>query len=106
MEGTIHIHTMFGRAFKEGLLEKWQAANFGTYTAFDTSNRYFSSRRYNSSATPIAFPESVDPKGILASLAGDELVHCEENQVHYYEFTAFDDTNMTSISVFIIGAWN
>lgn len=52
---------------------------------------------------PITFPEAVDPKGILASLAGDELIHCEENQVNYYEFTAFDDANVTSVPLTIKG---
>lgn len=103
MEGAIIIQTMFGRALKDGQLEKWQATNFRTHTALDTSNWYFSSHRYNSSATPIPFPELVDPKGILAGLAGDELVHCEENQVQYFEFTAFDDANLMSVFALITG---
>lgn len=72
------------------MLEKWKPPSFGAHTAFDTSNRYFSSRRLNGSATPVAFPEMVDPDGILAGLAGDDLIHCEENQVDYYEITEFD----------------
>jgi hypothetical protein len=80
------------------MLEKWKPPSFGAHTAFDTSNRYFSSRRMNGSATPVAFPEMVDPNGILAGLAGGDLIHCEENQVYYYEITEFDsDGNMTLV---------
>lgn len=85
------IHTLFGRALRDGMLEKWQPPRFGSHVAFDSSNRYFSSRRLNSSAVPVSFPELVDPKGILAALAGDDLIHCEENQVYYYEITDHDD---------------
>lgn len=91
IENVMFIHTMFDRALKDGAIEGWQPDTFRTYHAFNTSNRYFSSRRLNGCATPVAFPDMVDPNGILASLAGNDLIHCEENQVHYYEITELNE---------------
>src|SRR5882757_5424354 len=101
------IHAMFDRALKDGAIEGWQPDTFEAYQAFNTSNRYFSSRRFNGSATPIAFPNMVDPDGILASLAGNDLVHCEENQVNYYEITELcENGNLRSALTFLVNSMN
>lgn len=99
MESAMLIHAQFERAFKEGAVDKCQLPTYETYEAFGASNRYFSSRRLNGTATCVAFPPLVDPKGILAGLAGDDLVHSDENQVYYYEITEFDEMgNLRSVS--------
>jgi hypothetical protein len=85
IESIVHIHTMFSRQFKDGVLETWQPSAFGPAQAIDMSNHYFSSRRQNTQVSSIPFHEHVDPNGYLSELAGADLVHCDENQVQYYE---------------------
>ena len=85
IDSIVFIHTMFSRLFKEGVLETWQPSAFGPALAIDTSNRYFSSGHQNAQALSIPFHEYVDPDGYLSGLAGGDLVHCDENQVRYYE---------------------
>lgn len=82
---------MFDRTLKERLLERWQPTLYGGHLALDMSNRYFSSRRLNGSATPIPFEEMVDPEGILADMARDNLVHCDENDVMYCKLVSEGD---------------
>jgi hypothetical protein len=76
---------MFGRVLKDGLLERWQPSFYGGQAAFDTSNRYFSSRRQNPFGTSVPFHEMVDPEGILADMGRNDLMHCEENEVNYFK---------------------
>ena len=107
IQSILFIHTMFDRALKDGAIERWQPDTFGSYQAFNTSNRYFSSRRLNGSATPVAFSNMVDPDGILASLAGNDLIHCEENQVHHYEITEIcENGNLRSALTFSVQSSN
>jgi hypothetical protein len=99
MESAMLIHTQFERAFKEGAVDKCQLPTYKTYEVFGASNCYFSLCRYNGTATGVAFPPLVDPKGILAGLAGDNLIHLDENQGYYYEITKFNKTgNLRSVS--------
>jgi hypothetical protein len=76
---------MFLRQFKDGLFENWQPSAFGGGHAIDTSNRYFTSRCRDLQAESIPIYKDIDPHGILLELSGDDLVHCAENQVLYYE---------------------
>jgi hypothetical protein len=82
---------MFDRTLKERSLERWQPTLYGGHLALDMSNRYFSSRRLNGSATPTPFQETVDPEGILADMARDDLVHCDENNVMYCKLVSGGD---------------
>lgn len=103
IDSTVFIHALFDRALRDSVLDKWQPPSFGSHAAFDTYNQYFLSCCQNGSAVPVAFPEMVDPKGILVGLAGDNLIHCNENQVHYYEIIEFDDKGSIMSVVFTIG---
>lgn len=85
VESIVLVHTMFSRLFKEGLFENWQPSAFGGTQAIDMSNRYFTSRRRDPQAVSIPIHKEIDPHGILLELAGDDLVHCAENEVLYYE---------------------
>jgi hypothetical protein len=76
---------MFSRQFKEGLFENWQPSVFAGGHAIDVSNHYFTSRRRDSGAVSIPIHKEIDPHGILLELASDDLIHCAENQVLYYE---------------------
>ncbi|KIM91789.1 hypothetical protein PILCRDRAFT_57907, partial [Piloderma croceum F 1598] len=85
IEGTIQIHTIFSRIFKEGMLDHWQPSTFAEHQAIDMANRYFSSRCQHPNAVPIAFHTLVDANRTLSHMAIGDLVHCEENDVHYLE---------------------
>ena len=85
IESIVLVHTMFSRQFKEGLFENWQPSAFAGRHAIDVSNRYFTSCRRDSEAVSIPIHKEIDPHGILLELARDDLIHCAENQVLYYE---------------------
>ncbi|KAK7037326.1 hypothetical protein VNI00_011317 [Paramarasmius palmivorus] len=53
--------------------------------AIEISNRYFTSKRMAITEEQIEIPTYVDPKGILESIKGENLVHTTENQVEYYQ---------------------
>lgn len=36
---------------------------------------------------PVPFHNLVDPDGVLANMANDNLMHCEDNEVSYYKHT-------------------
>jgi hypothetical protein len=52
---------------------------------FEASNRYFTSKREAPDLEPIPISPLIDPHGILESLQNGELLHGEENEVHYYQ---------------------
>ncbi|KIM83082.1 hypothetical protein PILCRDRAFT_26858, partial [Piloderma croceum F 1598] len=83
IEGIIQIHTIFSCMFKEGMLDHWQPSMF--VNAIDMANQYFSSQCQHPNAVPIAFHTLVDPNRILSDMAIGDLVHCEENDMHYLE---------------------
>ena len=93
IESIVFVHTMFSCQFKEGLFENWQPSTFGGGDAIDISNRYFTSRRLDSQALSIPIHKEIDPHGILLELAGDDLIHCVENQVLYYEVLGSGEEN-------------
>lgn len=47
-------------------------------------NRYFRYRSKNEHEIGTPLGHEVDPKGVLARLAGGNLIHMEENEVKYY----------------------
>lgn len=61
---------------------------FSTFKGFNTvdmGNRYFTARLDTRADDIIDIGADVDPLGILQKAAGTELVHCEDNQVLYFE---------------------
>jgi len=55
------------------------------------ANRYFTSWHQNPNAVPIDFHTLVDPNRTLCNMATGDLVHCKENNVHYFELYINED---------------
>lgn len=71
-------------AIKDGSYQSYQPTYIDGHLVIEASNPYFVSRSSASHMTPLEFPLEVDPKGILASAAGQSLFHIEENVVRYF----------------------
>jgi len=67
------------------MLDHWQPLLFAEYQAINMANHYFTSWCQNPNAVPIDFHTLVDPNRMLCDMAVGDLVHCEENDVHYLE---------------------
>jgi hypothetical protein len=91
IKGIIQIHTIFSCTFKEGILDHWQPLTFTEYQAIDMANRYFTSQCQNPNAVPIEFHALVNPNRTFSDMAVGDLVHCEENDVHYLELYINED---------------
>jgi hypothetical protein len=85
IDAIIHIHTLFSRTFKDGLLDPWLLSAFKDHNAIDISNRYFTSRRQSPNAVQLPFHNLVDPDRILEGMVDGDIVHSEENDVQYFE---------------------
>lgn len=85
IEAVFTIHAIFSRHFPEHSMEEWKPSSFMDHQTIMIANRYFSEKRFCPCATPVQFHPSVDPKGILANMVGDKLVHTQENHVDYYK---------------------
>jgi hypothetical protein len=72
-------------------LDHWQPSTFTEYQAIDMANCYFTSQRQNPNAVPIDFHTLVNPNRTLCNMATGDLVHCEENDVHYFELYINED---------------
>ncbi|PBK92578.1 hypothetical protein ARMGADRAFT_930179 [Armillaria gallica] len=72
------------REFYQGQLQEWLPSKFQGHNTIKMSNRYFraQSKSEQEIGTPIG--QDVDPRGVLAWLAGSNLIHMEENDVNYY----------------------
>ncbi|PBK91035.1 hypothetical protein ARMGADRAFT_1082268 [Armillaria gallica] len=72
------------REFHQGQLQEWLPSKFQGHDAIEMSNQYFraQSKSEQEIGTPIG--QDMDPRGVLAQLAGSNLIHMEENNVNYY----------------------
>ena len=57
---------------------------YNNYLSIHLTNRYFTPRQESPAEEAIPFPPDVDPCGILATLAGHDFFHGEQNVVKYY----------------------
>lgn len=86
VDSIIAIHDTFSRQFKEGELEGWYPSTFRGQPSIDIANRYFTPCGTGGEGMDvIPFDYTVDPQGVLQSLAGSTLKHTAENTVRYYE---------------------
>ncbi|KAK0244860.1 hypothetical protein EDD85DRAFT_785224 [Armillaria nabsnona] len=73
--------------FKQGALEQWTPTSINGVKAMEITNRYFRRTREGDSEEPLTISKDVDPKGVLQQLMRLDLVHTEENVVHYFRST-------------------
>jgi hypothetical protein len=85
MESLTFIHSILAKEVIGEVSDSWFPGNFRGEPTVTCSNRYFMSSTSTSATSPEPFHPLVDPKGILAALASNKLVHTASNQVKYYE---------------------
>lgn len=78
------LHVMMARHVPEGFIDEYQAPSFLQYPSIDLGTRYFTARRDDPQGVAIPFENTVDPKGLLSSMAKDTYFHGIDNEVLYY----------------------
>lgn len=78
-------HGLFKRSLGDQLLDSSVFSAFKDFNTVDMGNRYFTSRSEAANDDIVKMESDVDPLGILQKAAGGDLVHCEDNQVLYFE---------------------
>jgi hypothetical protein len=74
---------MFSRHVDKHNIDQWEPSTYTTYQAINISNRYFTYRSDDPHAPSVPLGRHVDPTGRLATLAGHDLFHGEDNIVLY-----------------------
>ncbi|KAK0224908.1 hypothetical protein EDD85DRAFT_959174 [Armillaria nabsnona] len=67
------------------MLEKWTAATYQGFPAFNLSNQYFCNAKDGTQHEAIEFSKDVDPVGILQRLGKSNVMHMEDNKVQYFK---------------------
>ncbi|PBK98154.1 hypothetical protein ARMGADRAFT_921188 [Armillaria gallica] len=70
--------------FHQGQLLEWTPNQLQGYNMLELSNRYLRSWSKTKQETGIPINNDVDSKGVLTQLAGNTMIHTEENIVRYY----------------------
>jgi hypothetical protein len=83
LENLAAIQNMFERHVDKNNFDHWSPISHATNTAFELKNRYFTYRRDDPHALSVPLAQNVDPTGQLATLAGPDLFHGEDNVVVY-----------------------
>ncbi len=84
MEALKDLRQRGERDFKQGQLEEWRPEQFQGDDAVELSNRYFTTRNRAVYQTSVPITHVIDPNGVLRRVAGDNMVHTEDNVVKYY----------------------
>ncbi|PBK59379.1 hypothetical protein ARMSODRAFT_899314, partial [Armillaria solidipes] len=72
------------REFRQGQLQEWMPLKVQGHDAIELSNWYFRPRGKDYRGEDLTLSPDVDPKGILRHVAGDNMVHTEDNEVSYF----------------------
>ncbi|KAF7976041.1 hypothetical protein HWV62_7944 [Athelia sp. TMB] len=84
IDGLVNIATFMGQNLERGEVEGWAPARFRCWEAIEASNRYFVHQNSEGDMVSVPLSAGVDPDGVLATIAGEEWVHTEDNTVSYY----------------------
>ncbi|KZT23616.1 hypothetical protein NEOLEDRAFT_1069191, partial [Neolentinus lepideus HHB14362 ss-1] len=85
VDGIQYISRHLSRLFKEGSVTEWQPSDFDGHQALDISNRYFMTRKHNSTDLDVPFAATVDPHGFLEKLTDNQWTHTDDNKVTYHQ---------------------
>lgn len=88
--GMYDVAEFMGRQMADGELKDWQPMQVGGHAAIAVGNRYFAWKNSKYAGEAVEFARAVDPKGVLANMAGDNFVHTIDNDVDYTECTVVD----------------
>ncbi|KAF8326445.1 hypothetical protein F5887DRAFT_1084538 [Amanita rubescens] len=79
------IQSIFERHIPEDKLqESTIIGNCDEHLGLHFTNRYFTNKHHEPYAQQIPFTSDIDPSGILAGLVNNNFIHCEQNEVKYY----------------------
>jgi len=84
LENILAIHNLFKKHLPPNKLDMWHPDQFQNYHSIATWNRYFTSKQHTSQES-VPFHHTVDPKGILASMAQGSYAHTSENEVKFFD---------------------
>lgn len=84
IDGLANIAIFMGEKLEQGDIESWTPARFRCWQALEVANRYFVHQNSEGDMVSVPLSTDIDPNGVLATLAGDEWVHTEDNIVSYF----------------------
>ncbi|PBK69293.1 hypothetical protein ARMSODRAFT_843333, partial [Armillaria solidipes] len=84
IESVKEVRSKAERDFWQGQLEDWKPDQFQGEDVLELSNRFFRPRRKSEQEDGVPLTEDIDPNGVLARLAGTNLIHTEDNVVKYF----------------------
>ena len=79
------IRSIFNQELNSGILDNHTSPTFQDHLSMDASNRYFTLKQNILNDDHLQFLKVVDPRNILESLKGQDLVYGPENVVEYYK---------------------
>jgi hypothetical protein len=84
-ESLAQLYALLARQIPHtGLASNTLVDVFDRAPSINLSNRYFTPKREAALSDYVPFSHEVDPKGVLAALAGNKFVHTKENEVQYF----------------------
>jgi len=94
IQAIMDIYALFCRSVPRDKLQPCSFTDhYGQYTGIEMANRFFSPRKDFPTSKSIPFSTDIDPKGILARVAGTSFIHMEQNVVAYYECSVAPNGN-------------
>jgi hypothetical protein len=84
MDTLQHLHQAFARQVSEGAMDPFSMGQYGRFNMINFSTRYFTSRHNDPIGDMIPFNNTIDPKGILASMTNDAYFHGGDNKMMYF----------------------
>jgi hypothetical protein len=89
IQSIIAIEDIFSRQVGDQNMEPWKVGTWQDWQTIYLSNRYFSSCKNHRNLQSVPFHHFVDPDGTLATISNsrNDLVHCADNVVEYYEMS-------------------
>jgi hypothetical protein len=83
VDNVLVINEIFSRHFGQDKMSSWIGDRNHRWEAIFASARYFTNIQRYSLTEGIPFEQNVDPDGVLGTVAGGGVAHCEDNQVEY-----------------------
>lgn len=81
--GMYSIAKFMSRQVVEGDLNNWVPTHVESHVGVQAGNHYFQWKNSLCAGEPVDFQPMVDPRGVLARMAGENFVHTIDNEVEY-----------------------
>ena len=91
MDTLQRLHQVLAHQVTEGAMDPFFMGQYGRFDTIDFSTRYFTARRDDPFGDAIPFGNTIDPKGILASMTDDAYFHGGDNETVYFALKHNDD---------------